>query len=698
VVFALAPALPGTAERLSQLAVLSDRSTNTRLLRAMAGPSFRRADSARDERADETATQAERALLDLAGWYPPKTESAKSIEKFFAHVETTRSGLKALPAADLREEFGRYLAAIAVDGHSITRMVQIVSGNAAQAVHLWACIGEASNRCLGLTPHSVQYAGAKTLLSGRIAEMNTGEGKTLVAAMAAVLVAASGAYVHVISTNDYLAHRDCEEMSKLFAFFGLHSGFIQAGLSAQERAAAYSKPICYVSGKELVFDYLKDRVAGHGIVPGRVTELRALNSSSEGSSSLPPLIPALHFAIVDEADSVLIDEARTPMILSREAPSIFQRELLEWAVQSAANLKSPQHFTWGPGRSIEMLPSALQSSPPLPPTVRTVWRSNAWKEVLLRQALSAQHSFLRDQHYIVVGGKVQIVDESTGRVMPDRSWEQGLHQLIEVKEGLETTAGRETLQSMTFQRFFRRYYVLSGLTGTAVEASRELWTTYRLRVRRIPPNRPLKRTRLSSLCFLTLDQKWQAAAQAAILASAKGQPVLIGTRSVGSSEQIAAELGRRGQTHVVLNARQDAEEAAIVAAAGIAGRITVATNMAGRGTDIKPDAAAVKAGGLHVILTEFHESPRIDRQLIGRSARQGDAGSFQAIVATEDSLFQSLPKLLVRSLASWGRLLLAGCRVWAQKSAEHRARDARKQTLKQDRELSRTIGFAGTSR
>jgi len=318
---------------------------------------------------------------------------------------------------------------------------------------------------------------------------------------------------------------------------------------------------------------------------------------------------------------------------------------------------------------------------------------------MLRQALCAIQLFLRDQHYIIVDDKVQIVDESTGRVMADRSWEQGLQQMIETKEGLPATMGRETMARMTFQRFFRRYFLLAGLTGTAAEASRELWSVYRLRVRKVPPNRPSRRERRRPRCEATLSAKWQAVADDACAARARGQPVLVGTRSVEASEQVAAEFVRRGVAHVVLNARQDAEEAQIVGAAGAPGRITVATNMAGRGTDIKLAPEAREAGGLHVVLTEFHESPRVDRQLFGRSGRQGEAGSVRAIVSAEDALFARQPAFVKRALASAPGLLRRAALRWAvrraQAQAERMAYKARMQTLRQDRELNRMIGFAG---
>jgi len=666
--------------------------SDSTLARGLAGASFRRADTRRDERAAEPLRPVEDFLTNLAGWWPPARESANAIRRLAAAVAQVADDLRGQPDAAVVARFASAVQRLKT-GREPLRDPQRLPA-------VLACVAEASRRRLGLWPHPVQLAGTRALLGGQLTEMQTGEGKTLVAALAATAMAGSGAAVHVISTNDYLAQRDRDEMAPLFEFFGLSAGCVQGCMSPGERRSAYAHPICYAAGKEVVFDYLKDRLAGHGVLPARVTQLHDLLLGDAVQGGRPaPLIPALHFAIVDEADSVLIDEARTPMILSRESAPLFEPELLAWAIASARRLQPEQHFRIGEGRDLELLPAAVTHALPLPGGVRAVWQADAWREHLLRQALSALHLYQRDHHYILAEGKVQIVDESTGRVMPDRSWEQGLHQLIETKEGLAVTRGRETIARMTYQRFFRRYFLVAGLTGTAAEASRELWTVYRMRVRRIPPNRPNQRKRRPDACAADFEAKWSRVADEACAASARGQPVLVGTRSVQASEQISAELQRRGVPHVVLNARQDAGEAQIVAQAGQAGRITVATNMAGRGTDIKPDAAARAAGGLHVILTEFHDSPRVDRQLFGRSGRQGEPGSNRAIVSAQDPLFEHQPELLRRLLAGSGgpvqRWLLRAMLYRAQALAERRARRIRLQTLQQDQELHRMIGFAG---
>jgi len=324
------------------------------------------------------------------------------------------------------------------------------------------------------------------------------------------------------------------------------------------------------------------------------------------------------------------------------------------------------------------------------------------RDEAVQQALCALHLYTLDQHYVVVEGKVQIVDESTGRAMPDRAWERGLHQMIEVKEGLELTGTRETMARITYQRLFRRYLRLAGMSGTATEVAAEIGRTYGLPVVQVPLHRPSQRVVLPTRCLPDAAAKWQAVAdRVAHVAQREGRPVLIGTRTVKASEEISAVLASRGIDHVVLNARQDQAEAEIVARAGRAGRITVATNMAGRGTDIVLGHAVGERGGLHVVLTEFHESRRIDRQLIGRSARQGDPGSAEALVAVDDELFVAQAPGLARWVArvgadgTLGRLGVWLLRRVAQARAEQRNRSSREHSLEQDRRIARVLAFSG---
>ena len=340
----------------------------------------------------------------------------------------------------------------------------------------------------------------------------------------------------------------------------------------------------------------------------------------------------LHFAIVDEADSVLIDEARTPLILSgTHGDADTDAELYKNALQVARRLMTGGDFKiQADEKTIRLTPHGERRVVELTAKLSGILSIRRARYELVQQALAALHLFHRDVQYIVADNKVQIVDEFTGRVMPDRSWERGIHQLIEAKENCMITQRRQTLARITYQRFFRRYRHLCGMTGTAIEAAGELRAVYGLRVIRIPTNRALKRTKVGTRMFPIAGQKWNAVVEAVNAVSHQGRAVLIGTRSVEASERVGELLRKSGLNPVILNARHDRLEADIVAEAGQPGRITVATNMAGRGTDIQLHRDVREAAGLHVILTEYHESARIDRQLFGRSGRQGDPGSYES--------------------------------------------------------------------
>jgi preprotein translocase subunit SecA len=408
-------------------------------------------------------------------------------------------------------------------------------------------------------------------------------------------------------------------------------------------------------------------------------------------------------AIVDEADSVLIDEARTPLIISETEPDEMGEELYQHALALAARMQSGLHYEISRDKQVWLNPQAEIDAQSWSESLGGVWTSAIWRKELIQKALTALHCFHLDQHYITSENKIQIVDEFTGCVMPDRSWERGLHQMIEAKEKVEISGRRKTLSQMTYQRFFRRYLLLCGMTGTAKEIETELKSTYELNVLRIPTHKPPRRIRMQDQCYLTDAARWQAVAQAASHISQLGRPVLVGTRSVEASEKLSTIFEAQGIAHTMLNARQDKAEAEAVAQAGQAGRITVATNMAGRGTDIKLAPGVDERGGLHVILTEFHESARVDRQLFGRSARQGNAGSAQAVVAIDDDVFMrfawpmnQLGKKLHRSDGSLSPRLLRLIVSFAQIRAESYNRKTRVQTVKQDRKTQEMMGFAGS--
>ena len=416
------------------------------------------------------------------------------------------------------------------------------------------------------------------------------------------------------------------------------------------------------------------------------------------------MLRGLCYGIVDEADSVFVDEARTPLILSASTRSDEEKERCESALALARALASgPDYTTDLVERSAVLTEAGKAKLQAAGESLGGIWSSKRAREELVARALSALVLFHRDHHYVVSEGKVQIVDESTGRVMPDRSWEQGLHQMIEAKEGCELTERRETLARITYQRLFRRFLRLSGMSGTAKEVAREIKLIYRLDVVRIPLHKPSQRVVGRARACATLAEKWAVVADTVEKLAVIGRrAVLIGTRSVKASEEISAVLTARGIEHALLNAKQDKDEAQVVASAGQPGRVTVATNMAGRGTDIRLAAEVAGSGGLHVILTEYHESRRIDRQLFGRCARQGDPGSCEAIVSLEDEIFTvyaSMPTQMARRMVEAGKNVpdyaILGLRRLAQFSVERRNAQVRLQNMKLDRRLDRMLAFSG---
>ena len=561
-------------------------------------------------------------------------------------------------------------------------------------------VREGSKRALGMRHHDVQLLAGRTLLQGKIAEMATGEGKTLAGTLAACTAAATGAAVHVVTVNDYLGARDAEKNAPLFAFFGFTLGVVVQDMSPADRRKQYACNIVYVSNKELTFDYLKDRIAVGGALNAH-QKLRRLHSLQGAPETL---LRGLHVAIVDEADSVLIDEARTPLIISETLPDDLDVDVYHQAIAMAKGLLAGD-YVLTKDRDIWLTPAGHKKVQTAAVELEGVWKSALWQKELVQKALSALHSFHQDEHYIIAENKVQIVDEFTGRVMPDRTWERGLHQMIEAKENCEITGQRKTLQQITYQRFFGRYLLLAGMTGTAKEVEPEIKRVYDLSAVRIPTHKPSKRLRLTNRVFLTSQQRWVAVASRATQVAAKGRAVLVGTRSVEASETLGRLLEAQGVAHTVLNARQDQTEAEAIEQAGQPGRITVATNMAGRGTDIKLSQEVEDSGGLHVILTEFHESARVDRQLFGRAARQGDPGTTEAIVCLGDELFVRYVPRLSSLLAHWcvgngwsSAFLFKLLVTYAQSNAERKNRHIRLDTIKRDRKWQLALGFVGSTK
>lgn len=566
----------------------------------------------------------------------------------------------------------------------------------------FAIVREMASRVLGKRHYDVQLLGGWVLLNGKVAEMETGEGKTLTATLPACVMALLGIPVHVITVNDYLAKRDAEQMQPLYEAFGFSVGLIQQGMTIAQRKTAYACDITYCTNKELIFDYLKDRIT-IGNTSGYL-KLKMENIFREGSRLDNLVLRGLCFGIVDEADSVLVDEARVPAIISSSSENNSEEESISKAYEIAMQLEQDVDYHVEPDRHrVEFTQRGLDHLFVLTDYLPGVWQRKKWREEMVRQALVAQHTYFRDKHYLVRDDKVQIIDEYTGRTMPDRSWEKGLHQMVELKESLPVTSQKEPIARMSYQRFYRRYLRLAGMTGTAREISNELRHVYGLSVVKIPTHRPVQRNYLPSRIVRSNEEKWQAIVEHIQKLYQQGSPVLIGTRTVEASENLSAMLVQYQLEHRVLNARQDQEEADIIQIAGQPAHITVATNMAGRGTDIAVHKQVIEQGGLHVIATDKNESGRIDRQLYGRCARQGDPGCCIDILSLEDEIISAYVPRKIIGLA--GNLLASNQRVglifskllfkYAQKRAEWYLSRVRMDLLKRDQKLADFLAFAG---
>jgi preprotein translocase subunit SecA len=566
----------------------------------------------------------------------------------------------------------------------------------------FALVRETATRRLGMRHYPVQVMGGLALLDGRLVEMQTGEGKTITAALASATAALAGVPTHIHTVNDYLAARDAELLRPLYEALGLSVGLIQQGQSSAQRRSAYAQDITHGANKEFGFDYLRDRLAIGQRGLGNILVDRLSSTGTRPDL----LLRGLHFAIIDEADSVLIDEARTPLIISDASTGEDERAAYAMALQCAGRLLLGKDYTVeaSGGRTIELTASGGAKVAEWARDLSGIWKARRGREHLVTQALNALHLYHLNQQYVVADDKVQIVDEFTGRIAYGRSWQNGLHQLIETKEGCPVTGQGNTLASITYQQFYNRYLRLAGMSGTLSEVAGELSATYGLDVVKIPTHRASRRRSKGLKLVRDGARKWQATVTSALEQRRMGRPVLIATRSVLDSERLSGFLAEAHCDHVVLNARHDRTEAAIVAEAGIAGRITVATNMAGRGTDIKLGTGVREAGGLHVILTEFNESARIDRQVIGRGGRQGDPSTYEIIVALDDEVFRRFARRLSEVLhrvclgnnrqlsARWARLL----RLSAQLSAQRQQRRMRRATVRHQRELDKALGFAGS--
>lgn len=567
----------------------------------------------------------------------------------------------------------------------------------------FALLREVAARQLNLRPFAVQIAGAFALEAGFIAEMATGEGKTLAAALAATVSGWRGKGCHVVTVNDYLARRDAEWMGPIYRFCGLRTACIQQQSPAEDRRQAYLADVTYCTNKEVAADFLRDRLV-LGRLKGLSSVLIAGIAGFSRSVTDRLVQRGLHRAIVDEADSILVDEAVTPLIISGDSGSGEQVECFKQAVDVAEKLQTNVDYNVNRHyREIEFTQAGRSRLEELTAELGGIWKGARRRAEMVTQALTAKELFTCDKNYVIDDGKVVIVDEFTGRLMPDRTWRDGLHQAIEAKENLEVTIPKHNYARISFQRFFRLYHRLCGMTGTAKEATAEFWHIYHLPVVVIPTNRPCARVILPDKVLPDTSAKWKTIVEEIKQVHSTHRPILVGTRSVHDSEHLSRLLTAEDLAYQVLNAVHHREEAQIVAGAGQPDTITVATNMAGRGTDIKLGRGVAEKGGLHVIAAERNESARIDRQLFGRSARQGDPGSARAIVSLDDEFVSRYTGPFVRYLKRRyaesqrdisSRRTRAVFRL-AQLRAERLALRQRKTVLQTDHWLDEQLGFAG---
>jgi preprotein translocase subunit SecA len=563
----------------------------------------------------------------------------------------------------------------------------------------YALVREASRRVLGKPHYEAQLIGGIGLFEGGLAEMQTGEGKTLTATLPVFLRALRGLGCHVVTVNDYLAERDCELMAPVYRLLGLTVGCVVSSSEPLSRRHAYQQDITYATSREIGFDFLRDRLkAGHEL-DAQHKQLCFPPSRSDDSEEI--VQRGHHFALIDEADSVLIDDAGTPLIIAlNRADGPAYEALLNWSRDFARHLDAGNDYVFNPSqRSVELTNRGVRriTLAAKPPQLASFESEKLYVHV--EQALRGLLAFQRGRDYVVTANQeIAIVDEGTGRILDGRKWQAGLHQAIEAKEHVPITDETKEAARITVQTFFRRYDHLAGMTGTALPAAKELHRTYSLQVTVIPTNRRCIRKGLPTRVFVSQQTKREALIHEIVRLHSAGRAILIGTPSVDASEALGSLLGKRSLECRILNALFDEQEAEIVAEAGQPGRITIATNMAGRGTDIHLHEHVRSCGGLHVFATELHSNRRIDRQLIGRAARQGDPGSYQLWLSLEDELFRSIAAAKWQSYResarpdSNGELPESWLRVFRriQKSIERRERQHRKQLLKQEqvRELS----------
>jgi preprotein translocase subunit SecA len=505
----------------------------------------------------------------------------------------------------------------------------------------YALVREAARRTIKMRHFDVQMLGGIAMFHRSIVEMQTGEGKTLTATLPLYLHALMGRGVSLATVNDYLARRDAQWMQPVYQLLGLSVGIIESQMPQNDRRKAYACDITYGTAKEFGFDFLRDRLLLRRIGEGQTDILGGMLDQHRGPANEKPVQREPYFALVDEADSILIDEARTPLIISALATEEERLavECYKWSTTVIDQFVEDEDYEYDhEKKTAELTREGRQKVRLLskPPDLDSVGMVDIYQYI--ERAVVVHREYHLDRQYVVRDGEIIIVDEFTGRLAEGRKWRDGIHQAVEAKQGVEVTVATGQAARITVQDFFLRFKHLAGMTGTAMGSARELRRIYRCKVLPIPTNRPAVRQRLPNRVFGDADAKWTAIVDEVCRLHATGRPVLIGTRSIDKSELLSKMLSALNIEHQVLNANHIAAEADIVARAGLQGKVTVSTNMAGRGTDIKLGEGVQELGGLHVICTEMHDSSRIDRQLIGRCGRQGDPGTFRQYLGLDDDL------------------------------------------------------------
>jgi preprotein translocase subunit SecA len=569
----------------------------------------------------------------------------------------------------------------------------------------FALVRESARRKLNMRHFDVQLLGGIAIFNRSIVEMQTGEGKTLTATLPLYLYALAGKGCHLATVNDYLARRDAEWMQPVYEALGLTVGVIETQMDQPTRRKSYACDITYGTAKEFGFDFLRDRLLLRRIQEGQTDLLGGMLGNTGGGSNEKPVQGDAYFALVDEADSILIDEARTPLIISA-LPSEEEKlavECYKWSATAIDVFEEDEDYEYDhEKRTVELTREGRQKARLMskPEALDTVGMVNIYQYI--ERAILVEREYTLDRQYVVRDGEIVIVDEFTGRLAEGRKWRDGIHQAVEAKQGVEVTVATGQAARITIQDFFLRYERLGGMTGTAMGSAREMRKIYRCHVLPIPTNRPAIRKRLSNAVYGTSDARWEAIAEEVDKYHAEGRPILIGTRSIDKSELLAKLLDARGLKYQILNANHIEAEAEIVAQAGVPGKITVSTNMAGRGTDIKLGPGVHELGGLHVICTEMHDASRIDRQLIGRCGRQGDPGTFRQYLALDDDLLlgglgpkksKKLKALGEKSPGLCNHLFRLFCK--AQKKIERRHFRQRKQLMyfeKERKKMQRQMG------